>query len=175
MPYLLKGDRRDAVRRQAPLAVGQDHSFFIDKERCLHTCGIDEDGGYPHLLGHAVDPDTDPNVPREIGPPTLVPSMQERRIVCVASSAYHCLALSAEGEVFSWGNGDDGGLGHGDDISRNVPSRIESLSCIEHIAAGPYSKSAAVNVDGSLFTWGQARYTNENDTERLNGLGYEID
>ena len=34
----------------------------------------------------------------------------------VHSGGRHCLALSADGEVFSWGEGDDGKLGHGNRV-----------------------------------------------------------
>ena len=128
---LLKRDRRDAQRRQAPLAVGHGHSMFVDKGGRLHTCGRDC-RSYP-ILGHAVGPAAEPPVPREIGPLTPVPSMQDRRIVSVATSDAHCLALSADGKVYSWGEGLFGALGHGDEDARAVPSRIELLSCIEHI------------------------------------------
>ena len=60
-----------------------------------------------------MDPAADPNIRRDIGPPTPVPSMQDRRIVSVATSDSHCLALTAEGEVYSWGEGYYGALGHG--------------------------------------------------------------
>ena len=33
--------------------------------------------------------------------------------VAVHSGGKHCLALTSDGEVFSWGEGDDGKLGHG--------------------------------------------------------------
>jgi len=33
--------------------------------------------------------------------------------IAVNSGGKHCLALSSEGEVFSWGEGEDGKLGHG--------------------------------------------------------------
>ena len=36
------------------------------------------------------------------------------------SGGKHCLALSAEGEVYSWGEGDDGKLGHGNRRYGNV-------------------------------------------------------
>ena len=52
------------------------------------------------MFGYAVDPAVNPNIRRDIGPPTPVPSMQDRRIVSVASSDSHCVALSAEGEVY---------------------------------------------------------------------------
>ena len=179
---LLKRDRRDAQTRQVPLAVGEDHSMFLDKEGRLLTCGR-EDVNFSPLLGHAVDPDADPG--NQIGPPTPVASMQDRRIVSVATSDGHCLALSAEGEVFSWGHGAYGALGHGDDADRTVPCRIESLSHIEHIAAGPGPNltSSAVDEKGRLFTWGQARLVEEEEDEDGErevikgpaGLGYELD
>ena len=123
MSYLLKGYRRDAVRREAPLAVGQYHSLFVDGAGCMHSCGHDM-GGEPPLFGH-VRVNADPDISREIGLPTVVPSMPEPRIVSVASSTDHCLALCAEGDVYSWGDGDYGTLGHGDMVTRAVPSRIE--------------------------------------------------
>jgi len=174
---LLQGDRRYAQLRQAPLAVGPHHSIFVDTGGRLLTCGR-EMGYIPDstpLLGHAVDPDTDPNVIREIGPPTPVPSMQERRFVSVATSSLHCLALSAEGVVYSWGDGNLGVLGHADGGARNVPSRIESLSRVESIAAGPHYTSAAVDEVGRLFTWGAAYSYPSHDTTMTNGLGYALD
>jgi E3 ubiquitin-protein ligase HERC2 len=33
--------------------------------------------------------------------------------VAVNSGGKHCLALSSEGEVYSWGEAEDGKLGHG--------------------------------------------------------------
>jgi len=109
--------------------------------------------------------------------------MQDRRIVSIATSNGHCLALSAEGEVYSWGSGDDGSLGHGDEGSRAVPCWVESLRCIERIAAGPYCTSAAVDEKGRLFTWASASfYTDEQDEngeledfEGPSGLGYDLD
>jgi len=183
VPYLLKHDRRNAQMRRAPLAVGGRHSMFIDTEGRLLTCGIDINDDT--LLGHAKDPHADSDEPRKIGPPTLVPSMQDRRIVSVATSDEHCLALSADGEVYSWGTGDYGALGLDDEVARAVPCRIESLSCIERIAVGPDYTSAAVDQSGKLFTWGRASYLVEafvedgdgEVTELLcsNGLGHELD
>jgi len=175
LTYLLKADARDAQRRQAPLAVGAQafHSIFVDREGRLLTCG----GGIG--LGHAADPAADPAVRRQIGPPTPVPSMLDRRIVSVVTSNTHCYALSTEGQVYSWGEGSHGALGHGDEGSRGVPSRIESLSRIERIATGPWtwSHSAAVDEAGRLFTWGAVNCFSFLRYEFLGpyGLGYELD
>jgi len=62
-----------------------------------------------------------------------------------------------------------------------VPSRIESLSRIERIAAGTNRTSAAVDEKGRLFTWGLTILLEENEDGELeefarpSGLGYELD
>ena len=176
MACLLNPYRRDAQMRQVPLAVGaygsyfQDRSFFVNKGgRLLH-------GRSTPVSGQAVDPDANPN------PPTPVSSMQDIRIVSVATGYDHSLALSAQGEVYSWGSGclngaGIGALGHGDEGARAVPTRIESLSRIERIAAG-CGKSAAVDEVGRLFTWGQGAVCvseEHGDMVYPTGLGYELD
>jgi len=178
---LLKRDRRDAQMRQAPLAVGHEHSMFVDTQGRLLTCG--SDSRVEPVLGHAMNPAADLNIPREIGPPTPVPPMQDRRIVSVATSHSHCLALSADGEVYSWGSGRVGELGYGNAGIRAVPIRIESLSSIERIAVGRNCTSAAVDEKGRLFTWGRASFIVEfegeygelRESEGPCGLGYELD
>lgn len=48
--------------------------------------------------------------------PALLDSIQHVFIkkVAVCAGGKHCLALSADNEVYSWGEGEDGRLGHGD-------------------------------------------------------------
>jgi len=166
--YLLTRDRGNTQMRQAPLTAGCGHSMFVDTE------------GRLLLSGHAVDPAAVER--REIGAPTPVPSMQNRRIVAVACSDNHSLALSAVGGVYSWGDGRYGELGLGDRVARAVPCRIESLSRIESITAGPHLTSAAVDESGKLFTWGRAAYSFADEKEEeveetgaSNGLGHEMD
>jgi len=174
VPYLLKRVLRDAMRREAPLAAGYDFSVFLDAEGRLLTCGSgNAKVGGQLFLGHGWGFDDDPDEPRFILSPTLVPSMQDRRIVSVAASEWHCLALSCEGEVYSWGDGTDGALGHADGYERAAPSRIELLNQVESIAAGVNGTSAAVDEVGRLFTWGRATF--DNDDARPSGLGYVLD
>lgn len=47
--------------------------------------------------------------------PTLVDRLRGHSIkqVAVNAGGKHCLALSTDGEVFSWGEAEDGKLGHG--------------------------------------------------------------
>ena len=175
MPYLLKLELYDARRRQAPLAVGHGHSIFVDREGRLHLACRREEIEAGRVGEPLLDYDwgSDAGAPTQFVPPTLVPSMQDKRIVSVVSGFSHCLALSAEGEVYSWGDGFHGALGHADGDARKGPSKIETLERVESIAAGNNSTSAAVDDRGSLFTWGRA--WSQFHAHEPTGLGYELD
>jgi len=169
VPYLLKRFH-DALRQERTLAVGTNNSLFVDRERRLHLAcrrdAITAGGVGEPLLGH--DWGSDASASTVSVPPTLVPSMHATRIVSVASGYRHCLALSAVGEVYSWGDGTAGALGHADGSASAGPRRIETLERVESIAVG-ISKSAAVDDRGRLFTWGRGTFLG-----RLAGLGYEL-
>ncbi|XP_017887257.1 E3 ubiquitin-protein ligase HERC2 [Ceratina calcarata] len=93
--------------------------------------------------------------------PTLLESIQHVFVkkVAVNSGGKHCLALSSEGHVYSWGEGDDGKLGHGNRLSYDRPKLIEELLGTEvvDIACGGHH-SAAITSAGWLYTWGKGRY-----------------
>lgn len=90
--------------------------------------------------------------------PTLLESIQHVFVkkVAVNSGGKHCLALSSEGHVYSWGEGDDGKLGHGNRLSYDRPKLIEELLGTEivDIACGGHH-SAAITSAGWLYTWGK--------------------
>ncbi|XP_012287916.1 E3 ubiquitin-protein ligase HERC2 [Orussus abietinus] len=93
--------------------------------------------------------------------PTLLESIQHVFIkkVAVNAGGKHALALSSEGHVYSWGEGDDGKLGHGVRLSFERPKLIEDLLGTEivDIACGGHH-SAAISSAGWLYTWGKGRY-----------------
>lgn len=62
-------------------------------------------------------------------------------------------------QVFSWGEGDDGKLGHGNRLTLEKPRLIESLKSkrVRDIACGS-SHSAAITSSGELYTWGLGEY-----------------
>ncbi|XP_058055381.1 probable E3 ubiquitin-protein ligase HERC2 [Anopheles bellator] len=96
-----------------------------------------------------------------VSTPTLVESLQHVMIkkVAVNSGGKHCLALSSDGEVFSWGEGEDGKLGHGNRDSYDRPKLIEALSGIGviDIACGS-AHSACITSQGHVLSWGKGRY-----------------
>ena len=74
--------------------------------------------------------------------------------VQIASGPYHMVGLSRNGEVFTWGSGWCGKLGHGDYKERDVPRKVQYLSNerIVKVACGD-QHTAALAAGGKLFTW----------------------
>ncbi|KAL5581573.1 hypothetical protein UlMin_014015 [Ulmus minor] len=90
--------------------------------------------------------------------PKPIPSLENVRVIQIASGGYHSLALTDEGKVLSWGHGGHGQLGHSSIQSQKVPTVIEALADerVVYIACGG-SSSAAVTDEGKLFMWGNAK------------------
>jgi alpha-tubulin suppressor-like RCC1 family protein len=62
------------------------------------------------------------------------------------------MVLTSDGDVWTWGTGSEGQLGHGNTDSQNVPKRVEGLTNVTDIAAGN-SHNLAVG-GGAVYTWG---------------------
>lgn len=79
--------------------------------------------------------------------------------VAVHSGGKHAMALTLDGKVFSWGEGEDGKLGHNNRITLDKPKLIEALRSkrVRDIACGS-SHSAAITSSGELYTWGLGEY-----------------
>ena len=70
------------------------------------------------------------NANESLNSPTLMEGLEG---VIVTQIAAHCegkhiMVLSSKNEVYSWGLGDSGRLGHGDTQSKDVPTKISALS-----------------------------------------------
>lgn len=63
--------------------------------------------------------------------------------------------MTKSGEVFSWGEGKFGRLGHGCEKNHCVPTKVKDISDekITQIACGGFH-TAAISESGKLFTWG---------------------
>ena len=67
---------------------------------------------------------------------------------------YHTVGLTKKGEVFTWGKNWYGQLGHGDEESRTVPTKVASLDgfVIIQVSCG-HNHTAALTDKGEIFTW----------------------
>lgn len=94
--------------------------------------------------------DTQPE-PRRVG------ALKPFKIVGVAAANKHSVAVSAHGEVFSWGSNALGQLGYGtfDSTSSTTPRQVEALKGKRVVAiAAAKRHTLALMADGEVFTWG---------------------
>ncbi|XP_050295909.1 probable E3 ubiquitin-protein ligase HERC1 isoform X2 [Anthonomus grandis grandis] len=128
------------------IEAGQYCTFIIHKDGFVSACGK---GSYGRLgLGESLNHST----PKKILLDGFVKKLSSSR-----GSDGHTLALTEEGHVYSWGDGDYGKLGHGTCATHKTPRRIGGPFIIEkviYIHAG-YRHSAAITDDGRLWTWGE--------------------
>jgi len=83
--------------------------------------------------------------------PTKVPGLSN--VIAVALSGSHCAAITAAGDLYTWGSNSSGELGHGDMRGRRSPTKVTGLTNVISISLEPYF-SAAITADGDLYTWG---------------------
>jgi len=139
----------------ARAAAGARHSLFIDGEGRLSSCGLTclEPQHVNGLLGHGE------GVTR-LNTPTRLPSpLGGERAVSVSAGRYHSLALTADGSVWSWGNGAYGKLGHGDGQHQWQPRKAEAFAGQRVVAtsAGGFH-SLALTANGTVWSWGWGAY-----------------
>lgn len=87
--------------------------------------------------------------------PTYVDALRGVGVRQIACGSGHTVVLTTDGEVYTWGRGDDGRLGHGDNGWKYVPRITQSLAghIIVQVTCGSYH-TAAISSNGDLFTWG---------------------
>ncbi|PON93631.1 Regulator of chromosome condensation (RCC1) family with FYVE zinc finger domain-containing protein [Trema orientale] len=73
----------------------------------------------------------------------------------IACGSQHAVLITKQKQLFSWGEGSGGRLGHGDEADVPHPKLIDGLagSKIELVACGEFH-TCAVTVLGDLYTWG---------------------
>ncbi|KAG7160373.1 RCC1-like G exchanging factor-like protein-like [Homarus americanus] len=160
------------------IECGQDTSFFLSDKGVVYSCGWGADGqtgrghydnepdvekgevfGWGNSEYHQLNSATDDmqiHVAKKLNFPGV------KKVLDVASAGTMCLLLDEDGHVYSWGFGP---IGKGPDVTYSkIPTqlpltlfgrneitpdaKVVSITCgINHLAA--------VNSNGSLFTWGK--------------------
>lgn len=127
------------------IAGGSKSLFVVSQDGNLYACGEGTNGRLG--LGHN----------NNVSSPQQVPVINQYIVkkVAVHSGGKHAMAITLDGKIFSWGEGEDGKLGHGNRLTLEKPKQIESLKTkrIRDVACGS-AHSACITSQGELFTWG---------------------
>ena len=142
-PKAVEALGREVLRQ---LECGSHHCAAICASGRVYTWGSGSFG----QLGHGDR--------RSEALPRMIGSLAHVEIVRVACGGHTC-ALSAHGELFTFGNGKHGQLGHGDARPEAAPRRVARLrhARVLGIACGDFHTLALAD-DGYVYTWGAGAF-----------------
>lgn len=98
------------------IACGWDHSLAVSADGVLYTWGSGSNG----KLGHGCE--THVCLPKRVEGQLL-----GVKVIQAEAGCEHSAAISATGQMFTWGHGDSGRLGHGDTKSSACPALVETF------------------------------------------------
>lgn len=88
-------------------------------------------------------------------------------MVAIGAENFIC-ALTSSKQIYSWGEGSSGQLGHGDKQYRGEPTLVEALENRETIAVGcGGGHTVSVDSSGAVFSWGAAASGQLGHPERI--------
>ncbi|VAH85286.1 unnamed protein product [Triticum turgidum subsp. durum] len=140
------------------VACGEYHTCAVTLSGDLYTWG---DGAFKFgLLGHGND--VSQWVPKKLHGP-----LEGIHVSSISCGPWHTAIVTSAGQLFTFGDGSFGVLGHGDRESLSVPKEVESLKGLRTVraACGVWHTAAVVEVmvgnssssncsSGKIFTWG---------------------
>ena len=130
----------------AGVSCAQHHTLVTCTAGLVYSCG----NGRAGRLGHG---DT-----RSQLVPKAIEALRGRRVFAVAAGFQHSLVLvrsGGTGDVYSFGCGGHGQLGHGDEDDCLIPRMITALTgvCVVAVEAGE-DRSFALTADGAVYSFG---------------------
>eukprot|EP01114_Cavostelium_apophysatum_P015328 TRINITY_DN4148_c0_g2_i2.p1 TRINITY_DN4148_c0_g2~~TRINITY_DN4148_c0_g2_i2.p1 ORF type:complete len:779 (+),score=239.68 TRINITY_DN4148_c0_g2_i2:397-2733(+) len=136
-------------RRVVECAAGYSCSAIVTDRGELFTFGFNEKGQLG--LGHRFNKEE----------PQLVTALTGENIKNVSCGQQHMACINQNGDVFTFGLGVFGQLGHGELSDELLPRRIEELSKrgikVKQIECGSFHTVALSN-SGELYSWGHGEY-----------------
>ncbi|CAL9071486.1 PH, RCC1 and FYVE domains-containing protein 1-like [Musa acuminata AAA Group] len=140
------------------VACGEYHTCAVTLPGDLFTWGDGTHGS--GLLGHGSD--ASHWIPKKVCGP-----MEGLHASSVSCGPWHTAVVTSAGQLFTFGDGIFGALGHGDHRSTNIPREVEALRGMRTVraACGVWHTAAIVEISdassdssdsamGKLFTWG---------------------
>ena len=125
--------------------AGEIHTIAVTAERGLYTWGRGQ------AIGHGDEEQ------RLVPTKVTGGGIEEAAVVQVAAGDNHSMALTATGELYSWGVGNKGQLGHGDKEDLAVPRVVDGIGMVVGMSGGGVH-SLVTTAEGRVLVFGYGEY-----------------
>ena len=132
------------LRGVVDIDAGASHSIAVTAEGGLYAWGKGQ------AMGHGRNDDTQYLVPTKL----TGGEIGEAAVVQVAAGFGHTMALTATGELYAWGKGDSGQLGHGGKENLAVPRVVDGIEGAVMGMAGGDAHSLVTTAEGRVLVFG---------------------
>jgi len=150
--------------------VGRDHMAVVTQDGKVITMGSEDYGKLGHTPKELSDEEKRAEQERyrkagyrpglaqhKAAIDTVKGEIENKNVVQVACGYQHTVCLTEQGEVYSWGRGRSGALGHGSTEDVAMPKKVEGLKDITRIECGT-DYTMALDKNGKLYAFGDNTY-----------------
>ena len=138
---------RTAIPTVSTISAGTNHSVALTSAGVL-AWGHGINGKLGQTLAAGV------NVPSSTKPiPLVVPFTAGQQITKVSAGENHNLAITSDGQLWTWGTNADGQLGLGTVTTSATPVRITGIPAVISASAGARHSAAVALQNGYSFAW----------------------
>lgn len=167
------GIRDDVLAASTPKYIDAFRRRQVDSIACGHTHSLAVCGGRVYTWGEGrsgqlgTGKTRQRNVPKEVD--VIDDSGQQEVIVGCAGGSGHSVAMTAKGDLYSWGLNNYGQLGVGDFVVRWNATAIKrdlvgiSLKPLKQVSCGAYT-TFVIDENGSVYSWGRGYIGHKHET-----------
>ena len=137
--------------RFSQVSAGKNHSLALGSDGNLYTWGYNRNGQLGRKLAILAD-----NRPGMV----TIPGNAHHTFVSVSAAGAYCLAIDKDGNLYSWGDNQDGQLGRDTGgASTDQPGQVKAPAGVKFTQAiAGNGFSMAFGSDGNLYSWGDNEY-----------------
>jgi alpha-tubulin suppressor-like RCC1 family protein len=135
------------LRGVVDIDAGEKHTIALTVEGGLFAWGTGQ------AMGHGGDEATQHLVPTKV----TGGGIDEAVVVQVAAGNMHSMVLTASGELYAWGKGTRGQLGHGGKEHLAVPRVVGGITRAVMGMAGGHEHSLVTTAEGRMLVFGSGR------------------
>ena len=131
------------------VSCGDQYTVVLTSEGTIYTFGESYDG----QLGHGI------TMGDQCRPKRMTGCLASKKVVFVAAHESHTACITEDENAYTWGAGEDGKLGHGDNKSQSSPKLVEGLvgKKAKEVACGA-AHTIVCTKDGRVYSFGDGTF-----------------